>query len=81
VARIWREYACSWVDHPSYQRRCRGIKSLDTDLATLEALLEVDTKGWSDEMEQIREYLEGFGDRLPHQMIVELNKVVADLGH
>jgi len=32
-------------------------------------------------MEQIREYLEGFGDRLPHQLIVELNKVVADLGH
>ena len=57
------------------------ISSLDTDLATLEALLEVDTKAWAQEMEQIREYLEGFGDRLPHQLIDELNKVVADLGH
>jgi phosphoenolpyruvate carboxykinase (GTP) len=55
------------------------INSLDTDTATLEALLSVDSKAWSEEMEQIREYLEGFGDRLPHQLIVELNKVVADL--
>lgn len=56
-----------------------NIKSLDTDLATLEALLEVDCKDWVEEMEQIREYLEAFGDRLPHQLIDELNNVVADL--
>ena len=52
---------------------------LDTDSATLDTLLEVDTEAWSDEMMQIREYLEQYGDRLPDQMITELDKVVADL--
>jgi len=52
---------------------------LDTDGATLDALLEVDTEAWSDEMMQIREYLEQYGDRLPDQMITELDKVVAEL--
>ena len=53
-----------------------NITGLDTDNATLEALLEVDHDGWSLEMEQIKEYLEGYGDRLPGQMIEELDKVV-----
>jgi len=52
---------------------------LDTDSATLDALLEVDTEAWTAEMLQIREYLEQYGDRLPDQMIRELDKVVADL--
>jgi len=56
-----------------------NINGLDTDEATLEALLEVDRDAWSAEMEQIREYLQGYGDRLPAQMITELDKVVADL--
>jgi len=56
-----------------------NINGLDTDKATLEALLEVDRDAWSVEMEQIREYLQGYGDRLPAQMITELDLVVADL--
>jgi phosphoenolpyruvate carboxykinase (GTP) len=55
------------------------LVGLDTDSATLDALLEVDTEAWSDEMMQIREYLEQYGDRLPDQMIRELDKVVAEL--
>lgn len=56
-----------------------NIDGLDTDGATLEALLEVDTEAWSVEMQQIREYLETYGDRLPAQLIAELDGVVADL--
>jgi len=56
-----------------------NISGLDTDRATLEALLNVDTEAWSVEMQQIREYLEQYGDRLPAQLIVELNNVVAAL--
>jgi phosphoenolpyruvate carboxykinase (GTP) len=56
-----------------------NINGLDTDASTLEALLEVDRDAWSVEMEQIKEYLEGFGERLPDQMITELDKVAAAL--
>jgi len=56
-----------------------NINGLDTDSSTLEALLEVDRDAWSTEMEQIREYLEGFGERLPAQMIEELDKVAIAL--
>ena len=52
---------------------------LDTDKATLEALLEVDAEAWLAETEQIREYLESYGERLPDQMIEELDKVAAAL--
>ncbi len=52
---------------------------LDTDSATLEQLLEVDSAAWSAEVEQIREYLEQYGDRLPARMIAELDKVAAAL--
>ena len=55
------------------------IEGLETDTATLEALLAVDRDAWSDEMEQIREYLEGYGDRLPAQLVTELDKVAAAL--
>ena len=56
-----------------------NIDGLSTDDATLQALLEVDPDAWSVEMEQIKEYLEGFGERLPAQMVAELDKVVAAL--
>jgi len=52
---------------------------LDTDPATLEALLEVDAEAWLDEAGQIREYLEEYGDRLPQQLLDELDEVVTDL--
>jgi len=52
-----------------------SINGLSKDDATLKALLEVDPDTWSVEMEQIKEYLEGFGERLPAQMIAEPGKV------
>jgi phosphoenolpyruvate carboxykinase (GTP) len=57
-----------------------NIGGLDTDSSTLETLLEVDTEAWAVEVAQIREYLEQYGDRLPAQMLKELDKVAADLG-
>ena len=56
-----------------------NIDGLDTDKQTLEALLAVDAEAWSTEMEQIREYLESYGDRLPDQMLAELNEVAVAL--
>ena len=56
-----------------------NIEGLATDNATLAALLDVDAPAWSAEMEQIREYLEEYGERLPAQMIVELDEVAAAL--
>ena len=56
-----------------------NIEGLDTDQATLDALLEVDRKAWSAEMDEIREYLEQYGDRLPEKMTVELDEVVTAL--
>lgn len=52
-----------------------NISGLDTDNATLEALLAVDAEAWQVEMEQIRAYLEQYGDRLPGQLIAELDEV------
>jgi len=56
-----------------------NINNLATDDATLEALLAVDAEAWSAELEQIREYLNQYGERLPTQMMVELDKVAAAL--
>ena len=52
-----------------------NINGLDTSDATLEALLDVDSDAWSVEVAQIREYLQQYGDRLPAQMVMELDKV------
>jgi phosphoenolpyruvate carboxykinase (GTP) len=56
-----------------------NINGLSADEATLKTLLEVDRDAWKVEMEQIREYLEGFGDRLPAGITTELDKVAAAL--
>lgn len=56
-----------------------NINGLDTDNATLEALLAVDSEAWSTELEQIREYLQQYGDRLPAQLIAELDSVTTAL--
>ena len=56
-----------------------NINGLDTDSSTLEALLDVDHEAWSLEMEQIKEYLQGYGERLPAEMIEELDKVAVAL--
>lgn len=56
-----------------------NTSGLDTDKQTLEALLDVDAEAWLAETEQIREYLQSYGERLPDQMLVELDKVAEAL--
>ena len=56
-----------------------NIEGLAIDDPTLEALLGVDRDAWSVEMEQIREYLTSYGDRLPAQMVAELDKIAVAL--
>ena len=56
-----------------------NTSGLDTDKETMDALLEVDSEAWLIETEQIREYLQSYGDRLPNQMLVELDKVAEAL--
>ena len=70
-----RQTAIGDMPHPSDLNTC----GLDTDSATLEALLEVDAEAWLAETAQIKESLESYGDRLPAQMIAELDKVAAAL--
>ena len=38
---------------------------LDVDTATLDALLSVDADAWQSEMQQVGDYLDSFGERLP----------------
>jgi phosphoenolpyruvate carboxykinase (GTP) len=56
-----------------------NTSGIDTSAATMSRLLEVDREAWSEEMLQIREYLESYGDRLPDRMLSELDKVAAAL--
>ncbi len=58
-----------------------NIDGLAINGSTLEALLDVDREAWSFEMEQIRDYLASYGDRLPAQMIEELDKITAALNN
>jgi len=52
-----------------------NIDGLKTDDATLSALLAVDKPAWAEEVAQIKEYLKQYGDRLPAEMLAELDKV------
>jgi phosphoenolpyruvate carboxykinase (GTP) len=71
------------VEHPiGYLPRPGDIdlKGLDLSGDALEQLLAVDPEQWRAEMEQIGEYLAGFGERLPEQLSAEHRKVVRALG-
>jgi phosphoenolpyruvate carboxykinase (GTP) len=50
-----------------------GLDGLDLSAEDLAQLLRVDVEGWLDEIPLIREYYEQFGDRLPKQLLVELD--------
>ncbi len=56
-----------------------NVDGLSIDPAELAALLEVDSEAWLFEMEQIKEYLSQYGDRLPAQLLAEVDSVVASL--
>ena len=48
---------------------------IDVDQSTLDELLEIDTEAWTKEVESIREFFEEFGQRMPKQLLDELEKL------
>jgi len=55
------------------------VKGLDVSKEDLEQLLAVDTAQWRAEMDNIGEYFDEFGDRMPGELLAEHRKVVASL--
>jgi phosphoenolpyruvate carboxykinase (GTP) len=56
-----------------------NTEGLDMNPSTMRALLEVDAAAWCDEVAQVREYLESYGDRLPAELVRELDRIDARL--
>jgi phosphoenolpyruvate carboxykinase (GTP) len=56
-----------------------NLSGLDIRTETMQALLEVDSEAWTEELSQIREYLESFGDRTPAVLLEELQQVASEL--
>ena len=54
-------------------------RGLDLSMDKLAELLSVDTAGWLEELSEIRGYLQEFGERLPPELLEELDKTVAAL--
>jgi phosphoenolpyruvate carboxykinase (GTP) len=55
------------------------VDGIDVAPETLAQLLAVDVDQWREEMESMREYLDGFGDRIPDALRAELDKVLHEL--
>ena len=56
-----------------------NIEGLDIDLNTVKGLLNVDKELWKEEAKGIREFYGKFGDRLPKEMLEELEKLEKNL--
>ena len=56
------------------------VRGLDVSAQTLGALLAVDPEQWRVEIEQIREYLEGYGERLPEELTRQCEAIAEALG-
>ncbi|WP_395374181.1 phosphoenolpyruvate carboxykinase (GTP) [Marinicella sp. W31] len=52
-------------------------QDLDIQAEVLNELLAVNVKGWEQELTEVREYLDGFGERVPEALYNELDKVKA----
>ncbi len=52
-----------------------NVHGLEISTQQLDALLAVDQQGWLQELEQIAEYLDKYGERLPAAMQLELSQV------
>ena len=66
------------VDTPiGYQPKAEDInlEGLDLSLETLNGLLGVDKELWREEAKGIREYYAKFGDKVPQELMAELNKL------
>jgi phosphoenolpyruvate carboxykinase (GTP) len=55
------------------------IEGLDIDAETMFALTTIDTQQWQMEIDDIGEYLESYGDRLPDELRAEQQNVAAAL--
>ena len=49
------------------------------DMDTLKSILEVDKDGWTKEAAEIEEHYKKFGDRLPEELVEQLNNLKANL--
>jgi phosphoenolpyruvate carboxykinase (GTP) len=56
-----------------------NLTGLDVSAETMSDLLNVDNSAWSIEMNEIMAYLQEYGDRIPADLIRELNQVSTDL--
>ena len=54
-------------------------QGLDLDQEVLSELLAVNASGWQQELREVREYLDGFGDRVPQALYEQLDKVKSNL--
>jgi phosphoenolpyruvate carboxykinase (GTP) len=57
-----------------------NLNGLEVNPTDLQALLSVDAGLWKKEVADIREYLKTFGDRLPPELLKQLDTVEAKLG-
>ena len=57
-----------------------NTRGMSIEPQTLRALLAVDAPLWRKELAETRAYLEQYGQRLPAQMIEQLEKTAAALG-
>lgn len=55
------------------------LLGLDIPPAALETLTTVDIEGWLSEIPKVREFYVGFGDHLPEDLVVELDRLEARL--
>ena len=55
------------------------LTDLDFDIETLKSILEVDKETWKKEAAEIEEHYKKFGDRLPEELVNQLNNLKANL--
>ncbi len=55
------------------------LTDLDFDIETLKSILEVDKDTWVKEAAEIEEHYKKFGDRLPEELVNQLNNLKANL--
>ena len=56
------------------------LTGLDFDLETIKGILEVDNDLWKAEIGGIEEFYAKFGDKLPAELVAELNTLKSNLG-
>jgi phosphoenolpyruvate carboxykinase (GTP) len=56
------------------------MSGLDVPQQTLQELLSVDAALWREEMKSVDEYLRGYGERLPAELLAQHQRIVGKLG-